>query len=87
MHIFSTFKYKTVRLWCGCIQILWPTVFYFVVVSLVLFDSAVTPVTALHSVYDKYVDMHNYGYIFEHKREMSIATYDAKLFFTCSYQT
>ena len=25
--------------------------------------------------------MHNYGYILEHKREISIATYDAKLIF------
>jgi len=62
-------------------QTQWPTVFYFVVASLYLFNSAVTPTTALHSVYDKYVDMHNYGYILEHKREMSIATYDAKLIF------
>jgi len=62
-------------------QTQWPTVFYFVVASLILFNSAVTPATALHSVYDKYVDMHNYGYILEHKREMSIATYDAELIF------
>ena len=62
-------------------QTQWPTVFYFVVASLVIFNSAVTPATALHSGYDKYVDMHNYGYILEHKREMSIATYDAKLIF------
>jgi len=48
--------------------------------SLVLFTSAITPATALHSGY-KYVDMHNYGYVLEHKREMSAAMYDAKLVF------
>ena len=62
------------------IQTLWPTLIL-VMASLVLFTSAVTPATVLHTGYDKYVDMHNYGYVLKYKREMSVAMYDAKLIF------